>query len=164
MGWASSRSVQNSLIWPLLQAGVVLRLLAFTLNTAAYTTEILRGAIEVTPAGEIEAAKAAGMSPLLMLRRIILPSAFRRALPGLRQRGDLHAARQCRGQRGDARRPHRRRAAGAVAYLRAVRGIHHRGVFYLVLTFAWSGCSAGSSTACMRICAGRWPERLTAVR
>ena len=101
-------------------------LLAFTLNTAAYTTEILRGAIEVTPSGEIEAAKAAGMSPMLMLRRIILPSAFRRALPGLRQRGDLHAARQCRGQRGDARRSHRRRAAGAVAYLRPLRGVHHR--------------------------------------
>ena len=56
-------------------------LLAFALNTAAYTTEILRGAIEVTPTGEVEAAKAGGMSPFLMLRRIILPSAFRRALP-----------------------------------------------------------------------------------
>jgi arginine/ornithine transport system permease protein len=51
------------------------------LNTGAYTTEILRGAIEATPHGEVEAAKAAGMSRLLMLRRIVLPSAFRRALP-----------------------------------------------------------------------------------
>ena len=57
------------------------RAVPFALNTAAYTTEILRGAIEVTPTGEIEAAKAAGMSPLLMLRRIVLPSAFRRAIP-----------------------------------------------------------------------------------
>jgi arginine/ornithine transport system permease protein len=56
-------------------------LFAFTLNTGAYTTEILRGAIEATPHGEVEAARAAGMSRLLMLRRIVLPSAFRRALP-----------------------------------------------------------------------------------
>jgi arginine/ornithine transport system permease protein len=34
-----------------------------------------------TPHGEVEAAKAVGMSKLLMIRRIILPSAFRRALP-----------------------------------------------------------------------------------
>jgi len=56
-------------------------LIAFTLNTAAYTTEILRGAIKTTPQGEIEAAKACGMSQALMTRRIVLPSAFRRALP-----------------------------------------------------------------------------------
>jgi arginine/ornithine transport system permease protein len=41
----------------------------------------LRGAIVNTPVGEIEAAKAAGMSQSLMFRRIVLPSAFRRALP-----------------------------------------------------------------------------------
>jgi arginine/ornithine transport system permease protein len=56
-------------------------LLAFTLNTAAYTTEIIRGAIVATPHGEVEAARAAGMSKMLMFRRIVLPSAFRRALP-----------------------------------------------------------------------------------
>ena len=56
-------------------------LIAFTLNTAAYTTEIFRGAIKATSKGEIEAARAYGMSQNLMMRRIILPSAFRRALP-----------------------------------------------------------------------------------
>jgi arginine/ornithine transport system permease protein len=56
-------------------------LFAFTLNTAAYTTEIIRGAIVGTPYGEIEAARACGMSKLQTYRRIILPSAFRRALP-----------------------------------------------------------------------------------
>ena len=66
------------MLWPLLKEAWFCALLAFTLNTAAYTTEILRGAIEVTPTGEVEAAKACGMSPFLMLRRIILPSAFRR--------------------------------------------------------------------------------------
>jgi arginine/ornithine transport system permease protein len=80
-GLSQFEVVQNSFMWPLLRQAWFCCLLAFTLNTAAYTTEILRGAIEVTPSGEIEAAKAAGMSPMLMLRRIILPSAFRRALP-----------------------------------------------------------------------------------
>jgi len=56
-------------------------LLAFTLNTAAYTTEIIRGAIEGTDYGQIEAARACGMSKAQTYRRVILPSAFRRALP-----------------------------------------------------------------------------------
>jgi arginine/ornithine transport system permease protein len=56
-------------------------LVAFTLNTSAYTTEIIRGAIAGTPYGEIEAARACGMSKGQTYRRIILPSAFRRALP-----------------------------------------------------------------------------------
>jgi arginine/ornithine transport system permease protein len=74
-------AVRDSIVWPLLSEAWFCALLAFTLNTAAYTTEIIRGAIAVTPAGEIEAAKACGMSRALMLRRIVLPSAFRRALP-----------------------------------------------------------------------------------
>ena len=73
--------MQKSVLWILFQEAYFCALLAFTLNTAAYTTEIIRGAIEATPHGEVEAAKAAGMSRILMLRRIILPSAFRRALP-----------------------------------------------------------------------------------
>jgi histidine transport system permease protein len=56
-------------------------ILAFTLNTAAYTTEIFCGAIKATPRGEIEAARAYGMSGLILYRCIILPSALRRALP-----------------------------------------------------------------------------------
>jgi histidine transport system permease protein len=56
-------------------------ILAFTLNTAAYTTEIFAGAIKATSPGEIEAARAYGMSGLTLYRCIILPSALRRALP-----------------------------------------------------------------------------------
>ncbi|RXZ45628.1 ABC transporter permease [Crenobacter cavernae] len=55
--------------------------LAFALNTCAYTTEIFAGAIKSTPYGEIEAARAYGMSPFTLYRRIIIPSALRRALP-----------------------------------------------------------------------------------
>ncbi|SAL02222.1 polar amino acid ABC transporter inner membrane subunit [Caballeronia arationis] len=56
-------------------------LLAFTLNECAYTTEIFAGAIRATAHGEVEAGAAYGMSRFTLYRRIILPSALRRALP-----------------------------------------------------------------------------------
>jgi len=56
-------------------------ILAFALNTCAYTTEIFAGAIKSVPYGEVEAARAYGMSKFTLYRRIILPSALRRALP-----------------------------------------------------------------------------------
>lgn len=56
-------------------------LLAFALNTAGYTAEMLAGAIRETSHGEIEAAQAMGMSRWTVLRRIVLPSAMRRTLP-----------------------------------------------------------------------------------
>jgi len=56
-------------------------LLAFSLNTAGYTAEMLAGSIRETAAGEIEAAQAMGMGRWLALRRIVLPSAMRRTLP-----------------------------------------------------------------------------------
>ena len=57
-------------------------LLAFSLNTAGYTAEMLAGAIRETSAGEIEAAQAFGLSRLQVMWRIVLPSAMRRTLPG----------------------------------------------------------------------------------
>ncbi|RXJ73906.1 amino acid ABC transporter permease [Veronia nyctiphanis] len=56
-------------------------LVAFVLNTSAYTAEIVRGAINGLPKGEVEAAIAYGMSPFKAFHRIVLPSALRRALP-----------------------------------------------------------------------------------
>jgi polar amino acid transport system permease protein len=49
----------------------------------AYSTEVLRGAIQSIPQGQIEAARAYGMSPGLMLRRITLPAMLPFAIPGL---------------------------------------------------------------------------------
>jgi arginine/ornithine transport system permease protein len=80
-GAAQFVGLRESFAWSLLSQAWFCALLAFTLNTAAYTTEIIRGAIQATPHGEVEAARACGMSPSLMFRRILLPSAFRRALP-----------------------------------------------------------------------------------
>lgn len=73
--------LKNSFLWDYFKDAYFCALFAFALNTGAYTAEIFRGAIANTPLGEIEAAKAAGMSRALMLRRIIFPSSFRRALP-----------------------------------------------------------------------------------
>lgn len=49
----------------------------------AYSTEVLRAAIQAIPLGQIEAAKAYGMSPVLQFRRITLPALLPYALPGL---------------------------------------------------------------------------------
>jgi len=57
-------------------------MLAFGLNTCAYTVELLAGAIRDTGYGEVEAAQAMGMSRWTTMRRILLPSAMRRSLPG----------------------------------------------------------------------------------
>ncbi len=51
------------------------------LNTTAYSAEIIRGGIQNVPFGEVEAARACGMSGSLLYRRIILPKAARIALP-----------------------------------------------------------------------------------
>ena len=49
----------------------------------AYATEVLRAAIQAIPIGQIEAAKAYGMSPWLIFRRITLPSMLPFAIPGM---------------------------------------------------------------------------------
>jgi histidine transport system permease protein len=56
-------------------------ILAFTLNTCAYMTELLTGALKATPRGELEAARSLGLAGLNLYQRIVLPSALRRALP-----------------------------------------------------------------------------------
>jgi octopine/nopaline transport system permease protein len=57
--------------------------LALGVVSAAYQAEVYRGAFQAVPPGEIEAARAAGMRPSLMLRRVIAPQVLRHALPGL---------------------------------------------------------------------------------
>lgn len=49
----------------------------------AYATEVLRAAIQAIPVGQIEAAKAFGMSPFLRFRRIIIPAMMPLAIPGM---------------------------------------------------------------------------------
>lgn len=58
-------------------AGVI----ALSLNAGAYLTEIFRAAIQSIDKGQMEAARALGMSYGLAMRRIVLPQTFRRLIP-----------------------------------------------------------------------------------
>ena len=80
-GMAQFDFVKEGPLWVIFKEAYWCALIAFALNTAAYTAEIIRGAIVQTPRGEIEAAKAMGMTDFTLYARIILPSSFRRALP-----------------------------------------------------------------------------------
>ncbi|MBO9653266.1 ABC transporter permease [Agrobacterium sp. SOY23] len=69
-------------LWTILREPYWCAVIALTLNTTAYSGEIFRGALQSVPAQQVEAARACGMSGLLLFRRIIFPIAFRQALPG----------------------------------------------------------------------------------
>jgi len=81
--FAHMPAIHHSFLWPYLREGFWYGVVALSLNTAGYTGEILRGAILAVPHGEIEAARAFGMSKWLVLRRVTLPRAYRICLPTL---------------------------------------------------------------------------------
>ncbi|MCZ4293645.1 MULTISPECIES: ABC transporter permease [Vibrio] len=115
-------------------------LVAFVLNTSAYTAEIIRGAINGLPKGEVEAAKAYGMSAFMTYRRIILPSALRRALPAYSNEVIfmLHGSAVAGivtivDLTGAARLVNSRYYAPFESFLTA-------GMFYMALTFIILGC------------------------
>lgn len=80
LDWVQARWDQ---VWPWTQfkEPAFCAVLAFAINTCAYTVELLAGAIRDIPPGEVEAARAIGMSPFTLTRRVLLPAALRRALP-----------------------------------------------------------------------------------
>lgn len=80
-GLGQFEAVRESMLWLFLREPFWCAILALTLNTGAYTSEIIRGGIQSVPWGQLEAARAVGMSGLLLLRRIVLPIAIRQALP-----------------------------------------------------------------------------------
>nr|WP_292770567.1 ABC transporter permease subunit [Mesorhizobium sp.] len=63
--------------------GLVAGICVLGIVQGAYSTEVIRGAILSIPQGQIEAARAYGMSPGLMLRRVTLPAMLPFAIPGL---------------------------------------------------------------------------------
>jgi arginine/ornithine transport system permease protein len=73
--------VRESWAWIFLRDPWWCALIAFSLNSGAYATEIIRGAVETTPRGELEAALALGLSPRQADILVLIPSALRRALP-----------------------------------------------------------------------------------
>jgi octopine/nopaline transport system permease protein len=73
--------IRTSIFWTVLKSPFWCAIIALTLNTTAYGSEIIRGGLESVPYGEVEAARAFGMSGLLLFRRVIFPIAIRQALP-----------------------------------------------------------------------------------
>ena len=81
-GLGQFEAVRNSFLWePVLSQAYWCAIIAFTLNTSAYLAEIIRGAIQNIPVGELEAADAIGMSKWQKLTRITLPRAFGIVIP-----------------------------------------------------------------------------------
>ncbi len=68
-------------LWYFLREPWFCAILALMLNTGAYTSEIIRGGIQSVPWGQLESARACGMSRFLLFRRIVFPVAIRQALP-----------------------------------------------------------------------------------
>lgn len=64
-------------------SGVVAGIWVLGIVQGAYATEVLRGAIQAIPPGQIEAARAFGMPPLMLLRRVTIPAMMSYATPGL---------------------------------------------------------------------------------
>jgi histidine transport system permease protein/arginine/ornithine transport system permease protein len=129
--WAAGHPV-----WSLFREPYFCALLAFALNTCAYTIEIVAGAIRNVPHGELEAAKAVGMSRFVMVRRILLPSALRRAIPAysnevilMLQGSSIASAVTLVDLTGAARNIYSKHFAPFEAFVFA-------GLIYLVLTFA----------------------------
>ncbi len=73
--------VRGSFTWVILRDAWWCALIAFSLNSGAYATEIIRGAVQSVPEGELEAAKSLGLSPFKVARLVLIPAALRRALP-----------------------------------------------------------------------------------
>ncbi len=96
--------------------GFVAAVMVLGFVQGAYMTEVLRGAILAIPVGQIDAAKAFGMGPVLRFRRVLLPALLPNALPGLANLVDVGHEGQRTG-RG-------RRLSGAGARHPSCRGKH----------------------------------------
>ena len=73
--------IRESIFWGILQSPMWCTIIALSLNTGAFSGEIFRGAFLSVPKGQLEAAKAGGMSWFLSLRRVVFPVGLRLALP-----------------------------------------------------------------------------------
>ncbi|WP_374334584.1 ABC transporter permease [Leeia sp.] len=132
--WAA----ENPLILPFREP-YFCALFTFTLNTAAYTTEIFAGAMKNIAYGEIEAARAIGMSWFTMIRRIVLPSALRRSIPAysnevifMLQGSSIASAVTLVDLTGAGRNVYSK-------YYAPFEGFIAAGVIYLILTFLLLG-------------------------
>lgn len=150
--WLQAQWRNENALWLLFREPYFCALLAFALNTCAYTIEIIAGSIRSIPHGEIEAARAMGMDHFTLLRRIVLPAALRRAIPAysnevifMLQGSAIASAVTLVDLTGAARNVYSRHFAPFEAFIFA-------GAVYLLLTFAIVGL--------FRLAESRWLAHL----
>ncbi len=80
-GLSQFPAVRQSVLWPILRQPFWCAVLALSLNTAAYGSEIIRGGLRAVPPGPVEAARALGLSGARLYGLVVLPLALRQALP-----------------------------------------------------------------------------------
>ena len=80
-GLGSIKAIRDSFLWYLLKEPFWCGILALTINTVAYGSEIFRGGIQSINKEQIESGKALGFGKIMMMRKIILPIAIRKVLP-----------------------------------------------------------------------------------
>ncbi|MCL6707728.1 ABC transporter permease subunit [Pseudomonas sp. R2.Fl] len=81
--FAQYPEIRQSFLWPYLRQAWPYGFTTLMLSFAAYEGEVMRGAFAGVPKGELEAARAFGMSRFTLFRRVWLPRAIYRALPTL---------------------------------------------------------------------------------
>ncbi|HDZ9205476.1 TPA: arginine ABC transporter permease ArtM [Vibrio cholerae] len=72
--------IRESVLWVWLSQPWFCAMLALALNTAAYSTQLFKGAFNAIPSGQWQACRALGMNKIATLR-VLLPYALRRAVP-----------------------------------------------------------------------------------
>ncbi|QCM14036.1 ABC transporter permease subunit (plasmid) [Agrobacterium tumefaciens] len=82
-GLGQIEAIRESFLWPMLRSPVYCAILAIGLNSAAYSAELLAGAIRGVPVGQWEAGRALGLHRGILLWNIILPQAYRAILPAI---------------------------------------------------------------------------------
>ena len=73
--------LRSTFLWVILKEPYWCAIIAFTLNTGAYTSEILRSAVQTIKPGIIEAGKSLGISNKIIFYKIQIPIAIRQSLP-----------------------------------------------------------------------------------
>ena len=80
-GFGQVELIRESFLWVILKEPYWCAVIAFALNTGAYTSEILRSAFQTIKPGFIEAGKSLGVSNKLIFYKIQIPIAIRQSLP-----------------------------------------------------------------------------------
>ena len=80
-GFGQVELIRESFLWAILKEPYWCAVIAFALNTGAYTSEILRSAFQTIKPGFIEAGKSLGVPNKLIFYKIQIPIAIRQSLP-----------------------------------------------------------------------------------